>query len=105
MEFAPTAPYISDRLKDIAFDFKQKSQLLCDPIQPSSFYYHSKRNVHLFGVITEFEKKKQQNIFIYDEVDGNKTSNLIITMLYYLLKLINLKPTGPLVMYMDNCPG
>jgi hypothetical protein len=96
---------ISDRLKVIAFDYKQNVCIPFDPIQPSMYYYHSKRNCNIFGVTKGFHLENIYDYYIYDECDGNKSANEVVTLVLNSIRNMPLRSSDHLVMYMDNCTG
>lgn len=95
---------ISNQLKVFTFDFKQTLPLPYDPIQPANYFYHSKRNCNIFGIVNE-SSNDPYNIFIYDECCGSKTADEIITLLNNVLLKSQIGMNDHLVLYADNCSG
>jgi hypothetical protein len=84
----------------ITFDFKQNIAIPYDPIQPSCYFYNSKRSCNVFGVC--HEGRDEIDIYLYDELNGAKTADQIISMLELSIK--NIPPSSYNHM-MDNCSG
>ncbi len=63
----------------------------------------SKRNCNIFGLVKEFDNLSPYDYYVYDECDGNKTANEVITMVLNSIRNMPLRPYNHLIMYMDNC--
>lgn len=95
----------SSLMRVYSFDYKQTLPLPYDGIQPANFFYHSKRNIQIFGVVKEHREKNMNTLYVYDECSGKKSANEIITMLMDAMGDDEVLPHHHLVFYADNCPG
>lgn len=94
----------SHYVKVFTFDFKQCLSIPYDPIQPAHYFYHSKRSCHVFGVVEEHHATPY-HIFLYDECDGGKTADEIITILSSVIQGSSVGSNDHLILYADNCSG
>jgi hypothetical protein len=53
--------------------------------------------------VKEFDNLSPYDYYVYDECDGNKTANEVITMVLNSIRNMPLRPYNHLIMYMDNC--
>jgi len=76
-------PHVANRLKVITFDYKQNITIPSDPIQPSAYYYNTKRICNVFGVVQEFSNI---DIFRYFCMMSVKEEKLQMKLLLWSLK-------------------
>jgi hypothetical protein len=95
---------LNDYVAHYTFDFMQNLTLPNFADMTKDMYFLSLRNIHVFSIRDDGEKK--QFNYLYDEGDGGKGANYVISMLFYFLRQ---RPqqfaTLTIHLHADNCCG
>eukprot|EP00835_Amoeboradix_gromovi_P005598 NODE_542_length_6882_cov_0.127967.p1 type:complete len:332 gc:universal NODE_542_length_6882_cov_0.127967:2098-1103(-) len=98
--------HIDSRQEDVthlSFDYAQNLWLPHLPNQPASFYFMSLLNVCIFGLLDE--KKNIKMNYIYDESQGKKGSNNVVSMIVHYYYKLRPEKRKQIIFHCDNCTG
>ena len=96
----PVAGYVAH----YTFDFMQSLAIPQFADQTKEMYYFSLRNIHLFSI--RDDGAQMQYNYLYDEGDGGKGANYVISLLFHFLRH-RTPEAAAIVMHLhaDNCCG
>jgi len=87
----------------LSFDFAENIKVpLLNP-QLSSFYFHTRRKINLFGITDEMTGR-QLNYLIDDCHQFKKDPSMAISMFHHYITT-KVAEGASIIFYADNCPG